>query len=335
ILALVHQYINRRKEAERKLRQATAKLEESNYKLKDSEGAYRQKAEALEQALKELRETQLKMVQSEKMSSLGQLVAGIAHEINNPVNFISGNLQHVEEYAKSLLSIVEIYQRPSLVPQASVQAEIETFDLPFIQHDFPKVLRSMNVGTDRIRNIVLSLRNFSRMDEAEFKSVDIHEGIESTLLILQYRLKGKGDYPQIQVVKNYGGLPPIECYVGLLNQVFMNILSNAIDALEDRSKSAENALGENAAQITIDTSVVEGNWARIAIADNGGGIPEQLRNKIFEPFFTTKPVGKGTGLGMSISYQIIVEKHQGTLECFSTPGQGTEFVITIPISHAP
>ena len=287
---------------------------------------------ALEQALTELHNAQLQMVQAEKMSSLGQLVAGIAHEINNPVNFIHGNLDYVQQYAHSLLSFVQLYQERYPHSVAEIQAEAEALDLDFIQEDLPKTLHSMRMGTDRIRELVLSFRNFSRLDEAGFKAVDLHEGIDSTLLILQHRLKATPERSEIRVKKEYGKLPLVECYAGQLNQVFMNILANAIDALEEQTVKQTRQEGQaDFSQILIRTSSIEQRWVRVAISDTGAGIPEAIQRRIFEPFFTTKPVGKGTGLGMSISYQIVTEKHGGTLECCSMLGQGAEFRIQIPI----
>lgn len=293
--------------------------------LRDSETLLKQQATELEAALRELQQTQLQLVHSEKMSSLGQLVAGIAHEINNPVNFIHGNIRYVEEYSKDLLGIVEICRQkfPESIAKFEDEKDIE---FEFIQQDLNKVLASMRIGTDRIRQIVLSLKNFSRMDEAEFKEVNIHEGIDSTLLILQHRLQKRDRFP-IQVIQNYGNLPLVECCAGQLNQVFMNILANAIDALEEQNSVS-------APQIKIRTSILNSDWVEIVISDNGCGISEAARSRIFDPFFTTKPIGKGTGMGMSISYQIVTQKHSGKLQYFSTLGEGTEFVIQIPIRQA-
>ncbi|MEA5574477.1 AAA family ATPase [Calothrix sp. UHCC 0171] len=290
-----------------------------------------QKATQLESTLQELQRTQTQLIQSEKMSSLGQLVAGIAHEINNPVNFIHGNINHLKQYMQDLLYLVNISQQsnPHPVKTSELVSEI---DIDFIQEDLPKTLKSMEVGTERIREIVLSLRTFSRMDEAEFKKVDIHTGIDSTIMILQHRLKETSEHPAIQIIKNYDQLPLVECYAGQLNQVFMNILTNAIDAINEKNSKLNFAeIAATPHQITIRTLVIDNDWIEIAIADNGIGIPEKVKHKVFNPFFTTKPVGKGTGMGMSISYQIITEKHGGKLECFSIPNQGTEFVIKIPI----
>ncbi|TVP58906.1 MAG: PAS domain S-box protein [Nodularia sp. (in: Bacteria)] len=304
-LATITRDIRDRKQAEIKLQQQTQNLEKTLY---------------------ELQRTQSQLIHSEKMSSLGNMVAGIAHEINNPVNFIHGNLIPASEYAQDLLGLVELYQLHFPHPPAEIQAEIAAIDLEFIKEDLIKLLTSMQVGTERIREIVLSLRNFSRLDEAEFKQVNIHDGLESTLMILQNRLKAKPNSPEILVIKKYGEIPEIECYPGQLNQVFMNILSNAIDALE------ENFIREQR-QIHIITEVVNTNRVAIRIADNGRGIPQKTLTKLFDPFFTTKDVGKGTGLGLSISYQIIVDKHSGNLSCNSIPGEGAEFVIEIPIQQ--
>ena len=292
----------------------------------------RHQTEQLTQALQDLQKTQTQLIQTEKMSGLGQLVAGVAHEINNPVNFIYGNLTHAREYTKELLSLLELYQQHCPAPSPEIRAQAAAVDLEFIVEDLPKILSSMKMGVDRILQIVLSLRNFSRTEQAEMKPVDIHEGIDSTLLILQHRLKPKSDSLGIKLVKEYGHLPLVDCYAGQLNQVFMNVLSNAIDALEEYSQSIS---APHASQITISTAVAEnnnkGSSVVIRIADNGPGMPEALRERVFDPFFTTKPVGKGTGLGLSISHQIVVDKHGGTFKCTSQPGEGTAFWIEIPI----
>ncbi|MBE9104011.1 HAMP domain-containing protein [Nostoc cf. edaphicum LEGE 07299] len=311
------------------LHESFTALEKSKEELEER---VEERTTELKNTLGELQRTQSQVIQSEKMSSLGQLVAGVAHEINNPVNFIHGNLAHVQEYTQDLLSLMQLYQQYNPYPAAEIQTVTEDIDLEFLQEDLPKMLSSMRVGTDRIRQIVLSLRNFSRIDEAEFKRVDIHEGIDSTLMILQHRLKAKPEQPEIEVIKDYGIVPLVECYAGQLNQVFMNILVNAIDALEENnSKLTYQEIKENPSQLKIRTSVVHSTWLEVAIADNGIGISKEFQQRVFDPFFTTKPIGKGTGMGMSISYQIITEKHGGKLECFSTPGKGTEFIIQIPL----
>lgn len=302
-------------------------------------------ANQLTETLQDLQKTQSQLIHSEKMSSLGQMVAGIAHEINNPVNFIMGNLSHGSEYIHNLLEILALFQAHYPEPAAPIQAKSQAIDLEFLAADLPKLLSSMKLGADRIHQIVLSLRNFSRLDEAEKKPVDIHEGIDSTLLILQSRLKPDRFSPEIRIEKDYGDLPLINCYAGQLNQVFMNILSNAIDALQMSKEETFNLLGEEVSEnsdsatfvqadpaIYIQTLCLKHDQVEIRIRDNGPGMTEDVAKRLFDPFFTTKPVGQGTGLGLSISYQIVVEKHGGTLRCFSQPDRGAEFVITIPVS---
>ncbi|MEO0646969.1 MAG: ATP-binding protein [Cyanobacteria bacterium J06650_10] len=292
----------------------------------------------LQETLETLNDTQAQLVQSEKMSSLGQLVAGIAHEINNPVSFIHGNLQHTNRYVQDLLEVISLYRQHSQ-PPADVQERIEEIDLDFLEEDIKKLTQSMRMGTERIREIVLSLRNFSRLDESDSKTIDIHEGIDSTLLILGHRLKSDGTAPAIKIEKRYGDVPEINCFPGPLNQVLMNILANAIDALEDNRPLLTEAENQTSAEtsacqlplIVIETQRITRDRIQLIISDNGPGIPGTIREKIFEPFFTTKDVGKGTGMGLSISYKIITEKHKGTLRCESVEGEGTTFVIELPI----
>jgi len=282
----------------------------------------------LEAAFDRLKHTQTQLIQNEKMSSLGQLVAGVAHEINNPVNFIYGNLVHASEYARDLMGLVSLYQECHPQTDPEIEERAEEIDLEFLMEDLPKLLGSMQVGADRIRAIVSSLRNFSRGDRSGPIAIDLRQGIEDTLMILHHRLKAKTDRPAIKVVKNYGTIPPVECYAGELNQVFTNIIGNAIDALESDERFWRDP--QRRMTLEISTTAIEGDRVRIVISDNGPGIPERLISQIFDPFFTTKPVGVGTGLGLSIGYQIIVEKHRGSLNCTSNPGEGTTFTIEIP-----
>ncbi|NJM61209.1 MAG: HAMP domain-containing histidine kinase [Oscillatoriales cyanobacterium RU_3_3] len=306
----------------------TVKIEQQ---VRDRTFQLKERTAELENALHELQQAQIQLIQTEKMSCLGQLVAGVAHEINNPINFIYGNLNYVGEYTQNLIKIVEIYQHQESQLTAEMQEKLEEIELEFIKEDLPKILISMKGGAERIREIVLSLRNFSRLDEAEMKSVNIHEGIDSTLMLLQNRLKPKADCGGIQVIKEYGDLPSIECWAGQLNQVFMNILSNAVDALESQLEITKTQLDNVfSPTILIQTEIFNSTWARMRIADNGTGMNEEIIKHLFDPFFTTKPVGKGTGLGLSVAYKII-EKHQGAIECKSAVGKGTEFSIAIPV----
>ncbi|MBG1268922.1 sensor histidine kinase [Nostoc sp. WHI] len=331
VLNLLQEYLKAKKIAQ-------AALEETNYILEMQVAARTKKLKRkniqLQQTLQELQHTQVQLIQIEKMSSLGQLVAGVAHEINNPVNFIYGNLIHVKEYTQKLLTLTNLYrqQYPHYNPEISLL--IDEIDLEFIIDDLPKILSSMTVGADRIREIILTLRNFSRLDEAEMKPVDIHEGIDSTLLILQHRIKGKSEQQEIAIIKDYGSLPLVECYAGGLNQVFMNILSNAIDVLrKEEMERLKEEIKQHSSFITIYTEVKNQECVIISIKDNGSGVTEEVKTKLFDPFFTTKPVGEGTGLGLSISYQIVVDKHKGKIKCVSAPKKGTEFVIEIPIKQ--
>lgn len=300
--------------------------------LQQSETQSREQATKLNSALNELKDTHSQLVQSEKMSSLGLLIAGVAHEINNPVGFIYGNLAHLQNYTQDLLDLLKLYQQHYPDPAAEIQQQITDNEIDFLAKDLPLIISSMNVGIERISQIVQSLRNFSRHDNSQMKPVNIHEGIDSTLLILNHRLKGNGETPPIQVVKEYGELPLVKCFSGQINQVFMNSICNAIDALDEwNSGRSFQEMRDNPSQIKISTRAIEPNFVEIKISDTGPGMSAEVQQRIFDTFFTTKPVGKGTGMGLSISYQIIVEKHKGKLQCISEIGKGTEFIIKLPI----
>jgi PAS domain S-box-containing protein len=307
--------------------------------LRQSESELRAKNQELQQTLRQLKKTQAQLIQNEKMVSLGQMVAGIAHEINNPISFIYGNVAYAHQYACDLLNLVQLYANHYPEPVPEIQNEIEAIDLSFLTTDFPKVLKSMKEGANRIREIVLSLRNFSRLDEAELKSVNIHEGIDNTLLILQHRLKKQLSHAEIQVRKEYGQLPLIECYAGSLNQVFMNLLTNAIDALETHPEprviTIRTEVKDKGTRVSDEGELIHPTHILIRIADNGPGIPEDVKKHIFDFFFTTKAIGVGTGLGLSISHSIVVEKHGGQITCISSPNQGAEFVIELPVQQKP
>lgn len=307
----------------RSRQQSELLLSKAVQESQQSEQALQLRSQELEQAIADVRAMQSRLLTAEKMSALGVLVAGVAHEINNPVSFIYGNIEHAQQYMEDLLALISIYQTFYSDHTPEVNNCINDIDLAFIQADLPKVMASMRMGAERIREIVLSLRTFSHMDEAEYKQVDLHKGLESTLVILTHRLKASANDPEIQVNKTYGQLPQVVCYAGQINQVFMNILSNAIDALRQENVRAP--------EITIRTRCHR-HQAIIEIADNGPGIPAHIQEKIFDPFFSTKPVGKGTGLGMALSYQIIVEKHHGQL-LYQERQSGAHFIIYLPLQQ--
>jgi PAS domain S-box-containing protein len=306
-------------------------LDITEHKL--AELALQESKQAMERTLQELQQTQTQLVQSEKMSSLGQLVAGVAHEINNPMSFIAGNIEHADIYVKQLLELLKQYQTEYPNPPESIQTQAEAIDLDFLWLDLPKLLSSMRVGSQRVRDIVLNLRNFSRMDESEVKNVNLHDGIDSTLMILKSRLQRSNAQPEIIMQLNYGEIPRLTCHAGQLNQVFMNLIANAIDALDEHdAKRTTAAIQAAPSEISITTQYApDRQCIQIRICDNGNGIPDAVKSQIFNPFFTTKPVGKGTGMGLAISYQVVTEKHKGQLICNSAPGEGTEFLIELPL----
>lgn len=341
-----------RSEADRKQLENASDLRESIFKsvireLEESQIALEKRGNELETALANLQNLQIKLVESEKMSALGVLIAGIAHEINNPVSFIYGNLTYANNYFQDLIRLVELYQHYYPEPVDAIKKEIGVMELEFIKQDSVKLLQSMNIGAERIIEIVKSLRTFSHLDEAEFKAVNLHEGIDSTLIILNQRIKPSiTNKKGIQIIKNYSKLPLIECCPGQINQVFMNILVNAIDALEEslvnndmsivrRQTNDNKPLKNKNPQIRICTDIINDKWVEIRFIDNALGMNEEVKGKLFDPFFTTKDVGKGTGLGLSISYRIITELHHGKFKCYSAPGCGSEFVIQIPLRQKP
>ncbi|BAY76934.1 response regulator receiver sensor signal transduction histidine kinase [Nostoc linckia NIES-25] len=330
------------------LRNVTTALEEQNLRLKqeideriaaeaalqqltqDLEHRVAERTKELSQALHTLQKAQVQLVQSEKLATLGQLVAGVAHEINNPVNFIYANIHHANYYIHNLIELIQLYQVQSPHSTTDIQKKIKEIDLEFLIEDLPKLLSSMEIGAERISKIVKSFRTFSRHDEAELKKVDIHEGIDSTLRILEHRLNQKSAQT-IHVTKQYSNLPKVECYAGKMNQVFMNILNNAIDALEEVIGTYDSFIPPT---IWIHTHLLKEEYVVIKIIDNGPGVAQEIQKRLFDPFFTTKPAGKGTGLGLSISHQIVTEQHAGSLNCISNPGKGTEFVIQIPLRQS-
>ncbi|MEC4811981.1 MAG: response regulator [Scytonema sp. PMC 1069.18] len=303
-----------------------------SYLTRSLEQRVQERTAELTKSLQQLQQTQLQLIQSEKMSTLGQLVAGIGHEINNPIGFISGNCSHIQEYTNDLLRLIRLLQTKLPDTDPDIEDLVEEIDLEYLVEDLPKILTSMQQGINRLRDISLSLRTFARADISSKVEFQIHEGIDSTLMLLKHRLQNNGNRPNIRVETRYGELPPIACYPGQLNQVFMNIIANAIDAFDDFN---QNHPGESAAEpntIAIATSVdLQQETVTICIEDNGFGMTPEVQARIFEPSFTTKPVGKGTGLGLAICYQIIVDKHNGQITCSSSPGKGTKFIITLPI----
>ncbi|MEA5580956.1 ATP-binding protein [Nodularia harveyana UHCC-0300] len=330
VLSLLKEYLKAKKNAQAALEETNSILEmQVDLRTK----RLKQKNIQLKEILRKLRQTQVQLIHTEKMSSLNHLVAGIAHEINNPISFIHGNLNYVKEYTHKLLNLINQYQEKYPNSSPEISNLIEEIDLDFIIDDLPKIFSSMTVGSERISEIVLNLRNFSRVDEAEMKFVNIHEGIDSTLLLLQTGLETHHQQQKIKIIKDYGNLPLVECYPRGLNQVFMNIINNAIEAINIEKINDDQGIEHQSSVIMIHTSVKNQHSVIISIKDNGPGINSKVKQRLFEPFFTTKAVGKGTGLGLSISYQIIVDQHRGKIGCVSEPGKGTEFLIEIPIQQ--
>jgi two-component system NtrC family sensor kinase len=321
--------------AQFELRLSVINLERTMSWRRRIERSLHTKNQQFRKTLHDLHQTQAQLVQTEKMSSLGQMLAGVAHEINNPVSFVYGNLAYISRYAQDLFRLLDLYQKHHPEPPPEIQQAMDEMDLNFVQIDLPRLISSMKVGADRIRQIVLSLRNFSRTDDTQMTEFNLHEGLDSTLMILEHRLKPSPQFRGIEVVKDYGELPPVKCYAGQMNQVFMNILSNAIDALEQMGSDPDYR--DRPPKIILRTRPIPAadpeappRAIAVYILDNGLGMPSRVRDHIFDPFFTTKAVGKGTGLGLAISYQVVVERHNGVLKCQSQEGKGTAFYIEIP-----
>ncbi|GAA6623922.1 response regulator [Scytonema sp. NUACC26] len=317
---------------------------ENQINLRFLQGKLKEQNLLLQKALDELKVAQVQQIQNEKMAALGQLVAGIAHEVNNPISLIYGNIEYVSQYLQQLINVVEVYREEYSQPTLKIQQIIRDVDLNFLMNDAQKLMGAMYRGADRIRQIVLALQNFSRLDEADMKPVNIHEGIDSTIVMLEHRLRETQHRPSINITREYSSLPLVTCYPSDLNQVFMHIISNAIDALDRETGDWRMGTGNTTPPIPnsespiptiyIQTQITSKNAVRISIADNGPGIDESVRSRLFDPFFTTKPIGKGSGLGLSISYQIVVNKHQGKIQCHSSVGKGAEFIVEIPVEPA-
>lgn len=296
--------------------------------------ALAEQAKELKQTLSELKHTQLSLIQSEKMSALGRLVGGVAHELNNPITFIQGNISYVAEHTQSLFELVNLYRHHYLQPPTEITTALDSIDLDYLAEDLPKLFASIEAGSNRVQKIVQSLRTFSRLDESDYKSIDLHENLDSILFLLQDKLREQVDASEIKLIKQYGNIPPIACYPGQLNQVFMNLLCNAIEAVKEKNSQLTWKITEPQGEICVTTELVAPDQVAIRIMDNGSGIATEIQEYIFDPFFTTKPVGEGTGLGLAVGYQIVTEKHGGRLEFSSSVGQGSEFVVYIPLSHS-